>query len=38
VAAAPLPKTASPLPLIGLIGLLSLGAGLALALISKRVA
>jgi hypothetical protein len=38
VAAAPLPKTASPLPLIGLIGLLSLGAGLGLTLISKRVA
>jgi hypothetical protein len=38
VAAVPLPKTASPLPLIGLIGLLSLGAGLGLTLISKRVA
>jgi hypothetical protein len=38
MAADPLPKTASPLPLIGLIGLLSLGAGLALAAFSKRVA
>jgi len=38
VVAAALPKTASPLPLIGLIGLLSLGAGLGLTLISKRVA
>src|SRR5271170_3684490 len=32
-----LPKTASSLPLIGLIGLLSLGAGLALSVASKRV-
>jgi hypothetical protein len=40
-AAAPaetLPKTASSLPLAGLIGLLSLGAGLALLAISKRAA
>lgn len=37
-AVAPLPKTASPLPLIGLIGLLALGAGVGLTLISKRVA
>jgi hypothetical protein len=32
-----LPQTASWLPLIGLLGLLSLGAGLALSLLSKRV-
>lgn len=32
-----LPQTASPLPLLGLIGLLSLGAGLALWFIPKRV-
>jgi len=38
VTAALLPKTASPLPLIGLLGMLSLGAGFALALIPKRVA
>lgn len=31
-----LPQTASTLPLLGLIGLLSLGAGLALSLISRR--
>ena len=37
MAAAALPKTASPLPLIGLIGLLSLGAGFALSTFSKRV-
>lgn len=37
LAAAPLPKTASPLPLIGLIGLLTLGAGFALSVVSKRV-
>jgi hypothetical protein len=36
--AAALPKTASPLPLVGLIGLLSLGAGLALWGFSKRAA
>ncbi len=35
-AAHPLPKTASPLPLIALIGLLTIGVGLALSLISKR--
>ena len=37
-AAAPgaLPKTASPLPLIGLIGLLMIGAGFALSAFSKR--
>ena len=34
--AATLPKTASPLPLVGLIGLLSLGAGFALWAFSKR--
>ncbi len=34
--AAKLPKTASSLPLIGLIGLLTLGAGLALSAFSKR--
>src|SRR3990172_6725581 len=33
-----LPQTASPLPLIGLIGLLSLGAGFALSVFSKRTA
>jgi hypothetical protein len=33
-----LPQTASWLPLMGLLGLLSLGAGLTLSLISKRVA
>ena len=37
-AAEPLPKTASPLPLIGLIGLLSLGAGFGLTLVSRRAA
>jgi len=37
-AAQSLPKTASTLPLVGLIGLLSLGAGLALWSFSKRVA
>ena len=37
-AAEPLPKTASPLPLIGLIGLVSLGAGFGLKLISSRTA
>jgi hypothetical protein len=37
LAADPLPKTASPLPLIGLIGLLTLGAGFALSVVSKRV-
>jgi len=37
MAAEALPKTASPLPLIGLIGLLSLGAGFALSAFSKRV-
>lgn len=37
VAADPLPKTASPLPLIALIGLLTLGAGFALSAFSKRV-
>jgi hypothetical protein len=35
-AAEPLPKTASALPLIGLIGMLSLGAGFALSAFSKR--
>jgi hypothetical protein len=35
VAADPLPQTASSLPLIGLIGLLSLGAGFALSVFSK---
>ena len=34
--AAELPKTASSLPLIGLIGLLTLCAGLALTVLSKR--
>jgi hypothetical protein len=33
-----LPQTASTLPLVGLIGLLALGAGLALSIITKRVA
>jgi len=33
-----LPQTASPLPLLGLIGLLSLGAGFALRVIPKRAA
>jgi len=33
-----LPATASPLPLIGLLGMLSLGAGFALSLVQKRVA
>ena len=33
-----LPQTASPLPLYGLIGLLSLGAGFALSVFSKRTA
>lgn len=32
----PMPKTASPLPVVGLIGLLSLGTGLALSVITKR--
>jgi hypothetical protein len=32
-----LPKTASALPLIGLLGMLSLGAGLGLSLVSKRI-
>jgi len=35
-AAKSLPETASPLPLVGLIGLLSLGTGFALSAISKR--
>ena len=35
-AADPLPQTASPLPLIGLIGLLMIGAGFALSVFSKR--
>jgi hypothetical protein len=35
-AAEPLPKTASQLPLIGLIGLLTLGAGIAVSAFSKR--
>jgi hypothetical protein len=35
-AAEPLPKTASRLPLIGLIGLLTLGAGIAVSAFSKR--
>jgi len=38
VAAAQLPQTASLLPLVGLIGLMSLGAGFALSVISKRAA
>jgi hypothetical protein len=33
-----LPHTASPMPLLGLIGLLSLAAGVALSLILKRTA
>lgn len=33
-----LPKTASPLPLLGLVGVVLLGAGLTLRLLSKRVA
>jgi hypothetical protein len=37
-AAETLPQTASPLPLVGLIGLLSLGAGLTLWAFSKRAA
>jgi len=36
VAQAELPKTASSLPLLGLMGLLALGSGFALSLISKR--
>jgi hypothetical protein len=36
MAADPLPATASPLPLIGLLGLLTLGAGFALSAFSKR--
>ena len=36
IADEPLPKTGSSLPLIGLIGLLSLGAGFALSIASKR--
>ncbi|MGO9647153.1 MAG: hypothetical protein ACLPOO_03780 [Terriglobales bacterium] len=36
VADEPLPKTASPLPLIGLIGMLALGAGFALSIATKR--
>lgn len=35
---ATLPHTASPLPLLGLVGLLSLGAGFAVSFIRKRVA
>jgi hypothetical protein len=35
-AAEPLPQTASPLPLIGLIGLLTLGAGFTVSAFSKR--
>ena len=35
-AADPLPKTASPLPLIALIGLLMIGAGFAVSALSKR--
>jgi hypothetical protein len=38
VAAERLPKTASPLPLIALIGLLTIGAGFALSAFSKRAA
>jgi len=37
-AAQSLPKTASTLPLVGLIGLLSLGVGLALSVITKQAA
>jgi len=36
VASERLPQTASPLPLIGLIGLLALGTGFALSAFSKR--
>jgi hypothetical protein len=36
VVARRLPETAGPLPLLGLLGLLSMGAGLALSVISKR--
>jgi hypothetical protein len=36
VAQVTLPKTASPLPLIGLLGLLALGAALGLGLVQKR--
>ncbi|MGA7382954.1 MAG: hypothetical protein WBX03_19030 [Terriglobales bacterium] len=36
VADEPLPHTASPLPLIGLIGMLALGAGFALSIAAKR--
>lgn len=36
VAAERLPQTASPLPLIGLLGMLSLGTGFVVSLISKR--
>jgi hypothetical protein len=32
-----LPKTASPLPLLGLVGFLSIAAGLSLSLIPKRI-
>jgi hypothetical protein len=38
VTAERLPQTASPLPLIGLLGMLSLGASFAVSLISKRAA
>ena len=38
IAQARLPKTSSSLPLLGLIGLLSLGSGFALSLVSKRTA
>ena len=37
VAAMTLPQTASPLPLIALLGLLALGGALALRLVQKRV-
>jgi hypothetical protein len=37
-AADPMPKTASPLPLVGLIGLLALGGALALSMVTKRTA
>jgi hypothetical protein len=33
----PLPKTASPLPLIALLGIMAIGAGLALSAFSKRI-
>jgi hypothetical protein len=36
MASSSLPKTASPLPLIGLIGLLALGGGFVLTVASKR--